>query len=159
MSSMSVSPIDPKEYTHVHFAFPEITDDYEVDVSQVQAEFDAFVRLKGIKRILSLGGWSFSTELDSFPIFRKGVTPENRKRFAQNVVNFIKKHKLDGVDFDWEYPGTSKMVRTTSGSCRWFGMVCQKTSIRWPSLPRHRTGISRVSRSRALGRLSITLSR
>lgn len=27
--------------------------------------------------------------------------------FAQNVVDFIVENDLDGVDFDWEYPGVS----------------------------------------------------
>lgn len=55
--------------------------------------------------IFSFGGWSFSTDADTLPIFRQGVTPENRQLFATNVVKFINDNNLDGVDFDWEYPG------------------------------------------------------
>ena len=54
---------------------------------------------------MSFGGWSFSTEQDTYPIFRQGVTGAQRQAFAANVANFVKAHGLDGVDFDWEYPG------------------------------------------------------
>jgi chitinase len=30
---------------------------------------------------------------------------ENRKKFVESVVRFIKENKLDGLDIDWEYPG------------------------------------------------------
>ncbi|KAI9778945.1 MAG: hypothetical protein M1816_003793 [Peltula sp. TS41687] len=103
--NMDVSNIDKSKYTHIHFAFAGITNDFKVDVSAVQNQFDAFTSMSGIKRILSFGGWSFSTEQDTYPIFREGVTDANREAFATTVANFITSHNLDGVDFDWEYPG------------------------------------------------------
>ena len=38
-------------------------------------------------------------------MLREAVQPENRELFKENVVNFVIKHDLDGVDLDWEYPG------------------------------------------------------
>lgn len=38
-------------------------------------------------------------------VFREGVKPANRQTFANNVVRFIVDQGLEGVDFDWEYPG------------------------------------------------------
>ncbi|RMJ23485.1 hypothetical protein PHISP_05635 [Aspergillus sp. HF37] len=38
-------------------------------------------------------------------IFREGVRPANRLKFATNIANYIKDNYLDGVDIDWEYPG------------------------------------------------------
>ena len=60
-----------------------------------------------VHRVLSLGGWYFSTGADSFPIFREGVTDMNRELFATRVANFIVHHDLEGVEFNWEYPGVS----------------------------------------------------
>jgi chitinase len=54
------------------------------------------------KKILSFGGWSFSTDYDTSPIFATGVSDANRELFATNVVQFLKDNKLDGLDFDWE---------------------------------------------------------
>lgn len=101
---MSPSNI-PEYYTDVHYAFANITNDYNVDVGQYKKMFDEFVALKKKRRIVSFGGWSFSTEADTAPIFRVGVTDAQRQLFANNVVEFAKKYNLDGLDFDWEYPG------------------------------------------------------
>ncbi|GAB1217539.1 hypothetical protein ATERTT37_006778 [Aspergillus terreus] len=76
-----------------------------VDVTKVQAQFDGLLKLKAVKRVVSFGGWSFSTDYDTFPIFRVGVSPANREAFAQSVAKFATDHNLDGLDFDWEYPG------------------------------------------------------
>jgi chitinase len=92
-------------FSHIHFAFATITADWNVDVSPVQAQFDKFKTMTGFKRILSFGGWSFSTDQDSFPIFREVVTTVNRQTFADNCVKFVDDNGLDGIDFDWEYPG------------------------------------------------------
>ncbi|KAF3160006.1 hypothetical protein TWF788_003433 [Orbilia oligospora] len=102
---MPVDLIDKSKYTHIHYAFAEITTDFKVDISGVQGEWDRFKKMTGIKKIISFGGWSFSTEQDSYPIFREAVTDAHRQTFATNAVNFLKQHNLDGLDFDWEYPG------------------------------------------------------
>lgn len=107
---MSVSQI-PTGYTHIHYAFASITKDFQVDTSDTPQQFQDFTKATGgFKKIVSFGGWSFSTDTGSFPIFRDGVTAANRLTFAQNVVKMIKDYNLDGVDFDWEYPGVSISV-------------------------------------------------
>jgi chitinase len=73
-------------YTHVHYAFAGITSDYQVDISNSFEEFSEFTQTTGFKKVLSFGGWSFSTDEDSFPIFREGVTDANRQTFANSVV-------------------------------------------------------------------------
>jgi GH18 family chitinase len=65
---------------------------------------------------LSFGGWSFSTDYDTFPIFRQGVTVGERQTFANNVASFIVDNGLDGVDFDWEYPGAPDIPGIPPGS-------------------------------------------
>jgi GH18 family chitinase len=88
-----------------HFAFGDISKAFEVQLGKLQPMFEDFKKLGGVKKILSFGGWSFSTEADTFPIFRDGVTPAERLTFAENVVKFAIDNNLDGLDFDWEYPG------------------------------------------------------
>jgi chitinase len=112
---MDVTDIDKKVHTHIHFAFGSITKDFKVDVSKVQEQFDKFKAMTGIKKILSFGGWAFSTEAPTYSIFRQGVTPENRNTFATNVVNFVNANNLDGVDFDWEYPAAPDLPDIPAG--------------------------------------------
>lgn len=101
---MDVTDMDTTKYTHVHFAFPDITADYKPDVSKVQEQFDKLKKMTGIKRIISFGGWAFSTEAATFNIFRQGVTDANRVTLANNIAAFINDNGFEGVDFDWEYP-------------------------------------------------------
>lgn len=90
--NMDISQFNPDWYTHVHFAFATITPDFKVNISGVEDQFNKMKTLdmKGAKKILSFGGWSFSTSQDTYPIFRNGVAAANRKTFAENVVNFLK---------------------------------------------------------------------
>ena len=69
-----------------------------------------------MKRILSFGGWSFSTDQDTSPIFQQGVTEQNRATFISNLVNFVSDNGLDGLDFDWEYPGATDIKGAVPGS-------------------------------------------
>ncbi|KAK3934190.1 hypothetical protein QBC46DRAFT_300262 [Diplogelasinospora grovesii] len=99
--------IDASQYTHLHYAFGTLTADYQVQISDVLStyEFEKFKNIVGPARILSFGGWDFSTNPSTYNIFRQGVTAANRLTLATNIANFIKANNLDGVDIDWEYPG------------------------------------------------------
>ncbi|EPE09530.1 glycoside hydrolase family 18 protein [Ophiostoma piceae UAMH 11346] len=112
------SQIDTSKYTHVHFSFATVSADYStVSVGDVlgEYEFNAFTRLSGIKRILTFGGWAFSTEPATYMIFREGVTAANRVKLAKTIANFIIDHDLDGVDIDWEYPGAPDIPGIPAG--------------------------------------------
>lgn len=55
----------------------------------------------GTEVLLSVGGWSGSEH------FSQGVaTAENRETFATNLANIVNEFGLDGIDLDWEYPGS-----------------------------------------------------
>lgn len=113
---MDVTDIDVRKYSHIHFAFPDVTPGtFEIDVSKLREQFDRMKRMVGIKRIVSLGGWAFSAEAPTFTIFREAVRPENRLRFANNVVKFVNDHNLDGIDFDWEYPAAPDLPDIPAG--------------------------------------------
>ena len=114
--NMDVTDIDTTKFTHIHFAFGNITSDYRIDVSGAQAQFDLMKSMTGIKRIISFGGWAFSTEAPTYNIFRSGVTAENRALLATNVYNFVTEHGLDGVDFDWEYPAAPDLPEIPPGT-------------------------------------------
>ena len=94
------------QFTHIHLAFASITSAFAVNITGIQDQFDMFVKLTGVKRILSFGGWSFSTDQDTYPIFREGVTVANRATLISSIVSYINLYQLDGVDFDvsWSKP-------------------------------------------------------
>ncbi|KAK3291492.1 glycoside hydrolase superfamily [Chaetomium fimeti] len=113
---MDVAQIDTSKYTHVHFAFLDLTPAFEVDIVRYMEQFTRFTKLTGVKRIVSFGGWTMSTSLATYNIFRDAVKPENRQTFVRNLVNFVNEWGLDGVDIDWEYPGAQDLPEIPAGS-------------------------------------------
>lgn len=116
---MDITQFDLETFTHIHFAFATISADFKVTMPEgVKEQFDKMVAMdsKGVKKILSFGGWSFSTDYDTAPIFGSGVSSANREMFATNVVQFLKDNSLDGLDFDWEYPGATDIPDSVPGS-------------------------------------------
>ncbi|RYP14310.1 hypothetical protein DL765_006475 [Monosporascus sp. GIB2] len=108
---MTPDQIDTSAYTHIHFAFGGITEDFKVNINNdISFQFEIMARTTGIKRILSFGGWSFSTEGDTWSIFRQGVADANRAAFANIVVDFLKLNNLD------EYPGKPDIEGPPPGS-------------------------------------------
>ncbi|KAF6803218.1 glycoside hydrolase family 18 protein [Colletotrichum sojae] len=106
--TMDASQIDTSAYTHVHFAFPNVTrGDFRVEITDplVQEQFGYFKKLEGVKKIVSLGGWDFSVLPGTFMILREAAQPANRDIFKRNIISFMNENNLDGIDLDWEYPG------------------------------------------------------
>lgn len=66
---------------------------------------DALARIRSshpkIKILLSIGGWS----ADGFS--QAAATKEGREKFAKTAAKLAADFGLDGMDVDWEYPGTS----------------------------------------------------
>jgi chitinase len=60
-------------------------------------------RNKDLKIIVALGGWTFNdNETATQPVFSTMVSTEsNRARFISNLISFLRKYAIDGVDFDW----------------------------------------------------------
>lgn len=101
--TMSISEVDTT-YTHIHFAFATIDMDYTLNITEIEAQLPFFSALTGVKRILSIGGWDFSTSPSTYNIFREAVTSTNRGTLIQSVANVLETYDLDDVDWDWEYP-------------------------------------------------------
>lgn len=77
---MDISEVDEDYYTHVHFAFGNVSSDFvPVIGDDVQQEFEGLKDLVNTKRIISLGGWAFSTDPSTYNIFRTGVQAANRQ--------------------------------------------------------------------------------
>ncbi|KAM0324454.1 hypothetical protein ACHAQA_008236 [Verticillium albo-atrum] len=115
---MDISQFDDTRYTHIHFAFATITPDFKVNVTTgiVGKQFEKMRKLNTkAKKILSFGGWAFSNDYATSPIFRQSVNDANRQAFANAVVKFAKDNGLDGLDFDWEYPGAYDIPGSVPG--------------------------------------------
>ncbi|KAL5358871.1 hypothetical protein BJX96DRAFT_173834 [Aspergillus floccosus] len=101
-------------YTHMHWAFGLINDDWSISVNDTFEQWDGFKGL-GIKRIMSLGGWGYSTDPKTYDKLRQGMTAANRNTFADGIVKFINDNGLDGIDIDWEYPGAPDLPDIPKG--------------------------------------------
>lgn len=56
----------------------------------------------GVKVVVALGGWGQSTGFSPM-----AADTAARRRFVQNVLSFLVTNGYDGVDLDWEYPGSA----------------------------------------------------
>jgi GH18 family chitinase len=102
--------------TIIHFAFGYINEDFTVSAKGVKEQFEKFKTMTGVKKVISFGGWAFSNEAPTTHIIRNAVKPANAVTFANSVYNFVVEHELDGVDFDWEYPGATDIDGADPGT-------------------------------------------
>lgn len=113
---MQVRDIGPGVYTHVHFAFATVTESFGVNISESENQFYMFLEMTGFRKVLSFGGWAFSTDQDTFQRLRQATNSQNRENFVDNLIGFLGSHDSDGLDFDWEYPGAPDIPDITPGS-------------------------------------------
>jgi hypothetical protein len=58
-------------------------------MGNLQPMFEDFKKLSGVKKIMSFGGWSFSTEADTAPIFRQGVSQLAVRSAGEPKADFV----------------------------------------------------------------------
>ncbi|KAL7930240.1 glycoside hydrolase family 18 protein [Trichoderma chlorosporum] len=113
--NMRAEMSNTQNYTHMHWAFGEVKSDMSVFINDTYGQWDGFIGLKNVKKIVSFGGWGFSTGVASYEVLRKAMSSEGRDRFVSNVVSFAKEVNVDGIDFDWEYPGATDIPGIPKG--------------------------------------------
>lgn len=94
-------------YAHGRFANPSTGDGGIVITESKKAPIKDVVALKSVnpklKVCLMVGGWG--GHADGFSMMARDAA--KRTAFCQSVKFLMDKHKLDGVDIDWEYPTQS----------------------------------------------------
>ncbi|WP_343535426.1 glycoside hydrolase family 18 protein [Pedobacter sp.] len=98
--------INAQKLTHINYAFVNVKNN-QAYLDNAKRDSTNFVRLNSLKQknsnlqiLISIGGWSWSENFSDAVL-----TDSLRKGFAKSSVDIIRKHQLDGVDIDWEYPG------------------------------------------------------
>ena len=96
---------DPKALTHINYAFGQVNDTFDgvkIDNPERLARIAALkAQAPELKVMLSVGGWG------SGRFSEVAASEKNRKKFAQDCLRVVKEYNLDGIDIDWEYPGSS----------------------------------------------------
>ncbi len=96
---------DPEVVTHINYAFGHVNDTFDGVRIDNEERLRSIVALKEeapeLKVALSVGGWGsgrFSEMADNDSL---------RQAFAADCARVAEEFGLDGIDIDWEYPGSS----------------------------------------------------
>lgn len=99
------SEIAADKLTHINYAFADVKDGRIVEGFTRDAEnFKLLAELRRqhphLRLLISVGGWTWSNNFSD-----AALTTESRRRFTESAIAFVRRHDIDGVDIDWEYPG------------------------------------------------------
>ncbi|KEZ43433.1 hypothetical protein SAPIO_CDS4614 [Scedosporium apiospermum] len=113
---INVSAI-PDYFSHIHFAFADLTADYQLDVSRTSDQFEALKKMPN-KKIISIGiGEKFNSTMSK--MLHAGVQSDKADLFSQSIGAFIDSHGLDGVSLAWSpYAGEVDQYISFLGTLR-----------------------------------------
>jgi len=104
VSSWSAVMPEPTYMTHINYAFGHVSESFSgIDISSPE-NLKNISALKGrnpeLKVLLSVGGWGSGrfSEMAADPVLRTA--------FAKDCRRVVDEYKIDGIDIDWEYPGS-----------------------------------------------------
>ena len=97
--------VDAAKLTHINYAFANVKDGRLVegfarDAENLRVLTGLRERNPELRVLVSVGGWTWSKGFSD-----AALTAESRGRFCESAVAYVKRHDLDGLDVDWEYPG------------------------------------------------------
>lgn len=96
--------VDTRFLDAVIYAFIEINPDGTLRVPTPNY-LNKLINLKAekpdLKVIAAIGGWGVDGFSDA------ALTPTSRYNFARQAKQLMDQYKIDGIDIDWEYPGSS----------------------------------------------------
>lgn len=99
--------IPAEKLTHINYAFADVADG-KVEYIGENRERDSlnFITLNQLKSrnpdlkvLVSIGGWTHSKGFSDAVLSEEGID-----ELTKSGVDFLIRHQLDGLDFDWEYP-------------------------------------------------------
>jgi chitinase len=102
---------DPSLCSHIMFAYAIFDVDSTIKPSEWNDDipgglYEQTIALKqlepGLKVSISVGGW----DIGMYPVSVMLSTPENRKTFIDSVIPFCRQRDFDGVDLDFQFPGS-----------------------------------------------------
>ncbi|MCS4433544.1 glycoside hydrolase family 18 protein [Aquiflexum gelatinilyticum] len=105
---VDTAKIDAAKMTHINYAFANVIDGKVMEgEGREKSDKENLTKLNSLKSLnpdlkilISIGGWTWSKGFSD-----AALTEESRKIFTASAIDYLVRHDLDGLDFDWEYPG------------------------------------------------------
>ncbi|CAH1794863.1 unnamed protein product, partial [Owenia fusiformis] len=105
--------IDPQLCTHIIYAFAKIENGqlapFEWNDESTAYSKGNYEKVNDLKKkntqlrtLLAVGGWNMGVQ----PFTQMVASRQSRQHFVTTSIAFLSKHNFDGLDLDWEYPGS-----------------------------------------------------